>query len=140
MKLSNNFYLKEFVKSYTADRLQIDNTPTLDVIENLERLCLNVLQPIRDHFGVSVKVNSGFRCKDLNKKVRGKITSQHIKGEAADIEIEGISNASLYDWIKNNLDFDQLILEYYNRDIPDSGWVHVSYKKGKNRKQALLIK
>ncbi len=139
MKLSKNFSLAEMTKSQTALRKGIDNTPTEEEIAKLKLLCKHVLQPVRNHFGKPVTINSGFRCLKLNRAVGSKSTSQHRKGEAADIEIPGVSNKRLATWIKKNLDFDQLILEFYSEDDPRAGWVHVSYVGEDNRKSVLTI-
>ena len=124
-------------KSETALRHDLDNTPSQDVISNLQALAVNVLQPIRDHYGKGVKVNSGFRHPEVNARVGGSRTSDHCRGMAADIEIPGVSNAELAEWIKANLPFTQVILEFYTQGIPDSGWVHVSYDPANLKKQAL---
>lgn len=137
MNLSANFTLKELTKSDTATRLGIDNTPDEAVIESLKLLCENVLQPVRDHFGKSVTVNSGFRSPETNQATGGSKTSDHCKGQAADIEIEGISNPDLAHWIMDNCDYTQLILEFYTQGQPNSGWVHVSYNPADLRKQEL---
>ena len=137
MKLTNNFSLAEMTKSDTALRLDIDNTPGPEEIENMTRLCECVLQPVRNHFGKGVKVNSGFRHPNVNAKVGGSKTSDHCKGMAADIEIPGVANADLAKWIVDNLEFRQVILEFYTPGIPDSGWVHVSYNPSDNKKQVL---
>ena len=137
MKLTNNFSLAEMTKSDTALRLDMDNTPGPEEIENMTRLCECVLQPVRNHFGKGVKVNSGFRHPNVNAKVGGSKTSDHCKGMAADIEIPGIANADLAKWIVDNLEFRQVILEFYTPGIPDSGWVHVSYNPSDNKKQVL---
>jgi len=137
MKLTANFSLQEMVKSDTALRLDMDNTPGEEEIANMTRLCECVLQPVRDHFGMGVKVNSGYRHPDVNAKVGGSKTSDHCKGMAADIEIPGIANAVLAQWIVDHLEFRQVILEFYTPGIPDSGWVHVSYNPGDNKKQVL---
>jgi zinc D-Ala-D-Ala carboxypeptidase len=137
MKLSANFSLAELTKSETALRHDLDNTPSLREIDNLQALVDNVLQPIREHFGKSVRVNSGFRHPDVNAAVGGSKTSDHCKGMAADIEIAGVPNAELAQWIADNLEFRQLILEFYTRGIPDSGWVHVSYNPEDNKKQIM---
>jgi zinc D-Ala-D-Ala carboxypeptidase len=96
-----------------------------------------VLQPVRDHFGKSVTVNSGYRSPESNAAVNGSKSSDHCKGMAADIEIVGIANADLAQWIMDNLDYTQLILEFYTQGIPDSGWVHVSYNPNSLKKQEL---
>ena len=137
MQLTNNFSLAEMVKSDTALRHDMDNTPGETEIENLKILCEQVLQPVRDHFKTGVKVNSGFRHPEVNAKVGGSKTSDHCKGQAADIEIPGIPNADLAVWIMDNLTYTQLILEFYTPGVPDSGWVHVSYDSANLKKQNL---
>lgn len=137
MKLTKNFSLAEMTKSDTALRLDMDNTPGDEEIANLQALCENVLQVVRDAYGVGVKVNSGFRHPDVNAAVGGSKTSDHCKGMAADIEIPGVANADLAEWIVENLEFRQVILEFYTPGIPDSGWVHVSYNPDDNKKQVL---
>lgn len=127
MKLTENFTLSEMIKSETALRHGLDNTPGDAEIANLKRLAENVLQPIRNHYRTGVKVNSGFRHPNVNAAVGGSKTSDHCRGQAADIEIPGVANADLATWIAKNLKFTQLILEFYTPGIPDSGWVHVSY-------------
>ena len=141
MKLSENFSLLELTKSQTAERKGIDNTPGPDHQNNLKSLCESVLQPVRDHFGRVVSVSSGYRSEELCLAIGSKITSQHAKGEAADFEIYGLSNKELADYIHHNLDYDQLILEYWKKEDPNSGWVHCSYVTpadfGQNRRQYL---
>jgi len=126
MNLSANFSLHELTKSETALRMGFDNTPDDEATENLRLLCEKVLQPVRDHFGKGVKVNSAYRSPESNAAVGGSKTSDHCKGMAADIEIPGVANAELAQWIMDNLEYTQLILEFYTPGIPDSGWVHVS--------------
>jgi len=137
MKLSDNFSLKEMTKSQTATRKDIDNEPGEEEIENLKQLCECVLQPVREHFGKAVRVNSGYRSPELNSAIGGSKTSDHCKGMAADIEINGVANADLAEWIKDNCEFRQLILEFYTPGIPDSGWVHVSHDLDDNRKKVM---
>ena len=138
MKLTENFSLNELTKSQTAERKGIDNTPSTEHQENLKSLCEMILQPIRDHFEQVVSVSSGYRSPELCTAIGSKITSQHAKGQACDFEIFGISNKELADYIDQNLDYDQLILEYWKgEDEPNSGWVHCSYTNGNNRKQYL---
>ena len=137
MNLSANFSLKELTKSDTATRLGIDNTPDEETIDNLKTLCDKVLQPVRDHFGKTVTVNSGFRSSETNQATGGSKSSDHVKGQAADIEIAGVANAELAQWIMDNLDYTQLILEFYTQGIPDSGWVHVSYDPNNLKKQEM---
>ena len=137
MKLSRNFTLQELIKSDTAVRKGIDNNPNADQIEKLKELCEKILQPVRDHFG-RVKVTSGFRSPLLCEAIGSSANSQHAKAEAADFEVIGTDNADLVDWIHKNLEWDQLILEYYDPEDPAGGWVHVSYNEnGANRKQVL---
>lgn len=137
MNLTTNFTLSEMTKSETALRFGMANDPSETEIGNLKALCENVLQPVRDHYGKGVKVNSGFRHPLVNAKVGGSTTSDHCKGMAADIEIPGVANAELAEWIKDNCEFRQLILEFYTPGIPDSGWVHVSYNPDDNKKQVM---
>lgn len=127
MQLSTNFSLNGFIKSATAIRLGIDNTPSNDHIDAMTELCENVLQKVRDHFG-RVDVNSGFRCLLLNRALRSNDTSQHLMGEAGDIEVGGVSNYDLACWIRDNCEFDKVILEFYTSGDPSSGWVHVSFR------------
>ena len=134
--LSKNFTLTEFTKSQTALRLGIDNTPSEEHLAAAKLLFENVVQPVRDHFGPTV-INSGYRGPALNEAIGGASASQHCRGEAVDIECPGIPNHEVAEWIENNLEYDQLILEFYTQGIPDSGWVHVSYIPEGNRKQSL---
>jgi zinc D-Ala-D-Ala carboxypeptidase len=131
-----NFTIQEYIKSQTALRQGIDNTPTEEHMGNATALFRNVVQKVRDQFGVTV-INSGYRGEALNKAVGGSSKSQHCKGEAVDIECPGTPNYDVAKWIEDNLDFDQLILEFYTPGVPDSGWVHVSYKSEGNRKSVL---
>ena len=126
MQLSRNFSLQELIKSDTAIRKGIDNNPNADQIEKLKLLCENILQPVRDHFG-RVKITSGFRSVDLCLAIGSSQNSQHCKAEAADFECVGVDNAELFDWIKSNLEPDQLILEFYTPGEPNSGWIHCSW-------------
>ena len=138
MKLTENFSLNELTKSQTAERKGIDNTPSAEHQENLKSLCEMILQPIRDHFGQVVSVSSGYRSPELCVAIGSSTQSQHAKGQASDFEIFGISNKELADYIDENLDYDQLILEYWKgEDEPNSGWVHCSFNTQGNRKQYL---
>ena len=138
MKLTNNFSLSEMIKSQTAERKGINNNHNEDNIENLQRLCEHILQPVRDHYGKVVSVSSGFRSPELCVAIGSSINSQHASGQAADFEIYGVSNKELADYIADNLDFDQLILEFWKPEEPNSGWVHCSYKGAdSNRKEYL---
>jgi len=135
-QLSTNFSLKELTRSDTAIRKGIDNTPDNEQLINLTHLSIFILQPVRDKFG-STTVNSGLRVLELNRAIGSSDTSQHRKGEAADIECKAVSNLELAKWIRDNLDFDQVILEAYDGVDPTSGWVHVSYRADrKNRKKS----
>jgi len=137
MQLTANFSLHEMCKSETAMRMGFDNTPGDTETENLRLLAEKVLQPVRDHYGKGVKVNSAYRSPESNAAVGGSKTSDHCKGMAADIEIPGVANADLAQWIMDNLEYTQLILEFYTPGIPDSGWVHVSYDPNNLKKQEL---
>ena len=137
MKLTANFSLEELTKSETALRFDLDNEANDEQLANLVALCECVLQPVRDHFGKGVKVNSGLRTPEVTAKVGGSKTSDHCKGMAADIEIPTVANAELAQWIAENLEYRQVILEFYTPGIPDSGWVHVSYNPADNKKQVL---
>jgi hypothetical protein len=137
MQLTENFWLSEFIKSPYAERMGIDNTPPESIIPKLTLLCEKILQPLRDFFDKTVTVNSGYRCKELNTVIGGSASSQHMQGEAADIEIYGVSTYEVAKWIADNCDFDQLILECYQPEDINSGWTHISYKETENRKQIL---
>ena len=138
MQLSENFSLNELTKSQTATRKGIRNTPSDNEKENLKELSINILQKIRNHYERPVRVTSGYRSPDLCVAIGSSAKSQHAKGEAADFEITDIDNFDLAIWISKNLEFDQLISEFYTEQHPDSGWVHCSYKAdGTNRKQCL---
>ena len=136
MNLSRNFSLQELIKSDTAIRKGINNNPNSGQIEKLKDLCENILQPVRDHFG-RVKVTSGFRSPDLCIAIGSSVNSQHAKAEAADFEVVGTDNAELADLIYKNLNFDQLILEFYTPGEPNSGLIHCSYTPDQPRKQFL---
>ncbi len=137
MKLSKNFTVAEYIKSQTATRHEIDNSLSEEHLENAKKLFANVVQPIREKFGVTL-ITSGYRSPELNAKIGGSSKSQHCKGQAVDLECLKESNADVAMWIENNLDFDQLILEFYTPGEPSSGWIHVSYNEdGKNRKSVL---
>jgi hypothetical protein len=138
MQLSKNLALAEVMRSETAKRKGISNMPTPEHIENFKLLAEKVFQPIREHFGVPIILSSGYRSKALNTAVGGALSSQHCTGEAIDIDMDGttVKNADIFNFIKDNLNFDQLIWEFGTNDNPD--WVHVSYEStGKQRKQIL---
>jgi zinc D-Ala-D-Ala carboxypeptidase len=125
MQLTKNFYLSEFITSQTASRLNLDNTPSKTVIKNLKLLAEKILQPIRDAFDKPVIISSGYRSLAVNRAVGSTDKSQHVKGEAADFEIPSVDNYELAQWIHKNLNYDQLILEFYTGG--NSGWIHVGY-------------
>ncbi len=134
MKLSEHLELSEVIRSESAKRNGISNMPTPEHIENFKILATKVFEPIREHFGVPIRISSGYRSAELNKCIGGSATSQHSTGEAIDIDQDGttISNKQVFDYIKDNLAFDQLINEF------NYAWVHVSYKaNGKQRGEIL---
>jgi hypothetical protein len=137
MNLSKSFTLNELTKSQEATRLGIDNTPNEEHILNLKLLCENVLQPIRDFYGMPLSVSSGYRSAALCEAIGSSSKSQHTKGQAADFEIFGVANKDLADFVVKNLDYDQCILEFWNENQPNSGWVHCSFNALGNRKQFL---
>ena len=137
MQLSAHFSLDELTKSQTAIRKGIANDPGPTEVAALRLLCEKVLEPVRRHFGKPVYINSGYRSPRLNRSVGGSSTSQHCKGEAADIEIPGVANGAIATWIRDNLVYDQLILEAYSAGQPSSGWVHVSFRAGPCRRDCL---
>jgi hypothetical protein len=137
MNLSENFTLQELIYSDTAIRRGIDNKPNDEQIENLKIVCENILEPIREYFKAPVVVSSGYRSAAVCEAVGSSSKSQHTKGQAADFEIFGIPNKEVSDWIVNNIDYDQCILEFWNEKEPNSGWVHCSFNNAGNRKQYL---
>jgi len=136
MNLTRNFTLQELIKSDTAIRKGIDNNPNADQVEKLKRLCENILQPVRDHFG-RVKITSGYRSPDLCVAIGSSVNSQHAKAEAADFEVIGVDNAEVADWVYTNCRPDQLILEFYTPGEPNSGWIHASWVEFNPRVQYL---
>ena len=136
-QLTANFSLHELTKSETALRLDMLNEPGPAEIASLTTLAGEILQPVRNHYGKGVKVNSGFRHPDVNAAVKGSRTSDHCLGMAADIEIPGVPNHELAEYIAKNYKFTQVILEFYTQGIPDSGWVHVSYNPADLKCQTL---
>lgn len=139
MQLTKNFSVAELSRSEAATRLGVDNTPPPEAIENLRALCEKVLQPLREAMGKPMRVNSGYRGPAANKAVGGSSTSQHCKGEAADIEFDGFDNKLLAQKIVDlKLPFDQIILEFYKPGDPNSGWVHVSHKRGGKQRGEVL--
>lgn len=136
MNLTKHFTLEECYKSSTALRLGIDNIPPENLIPNIKRLCEKILEPIREFYNIPFSPNSVYRCSELNIAIGGALKSDHMQGNAADIEIFGISNYDLAVWVKNHLEFNQLILECYTMGDPSSGWVHVSFTD--NNKNEIL--
>jgi len=140
MQISKHLSLAEVSRSETAKRRGINNTPSGEHLENFKKLAENVFEPIREHFGVPIHISSGYRSKELNSAIGGSSTSQHCQGEAIDIDMDGskggVTNKMVFDFIKDNLVFDQMIWEFGTDKNPD--WVHVSYEStGKQRKQIL---
>ena len=139
MKLSKNLSLAEVIKSTTAKRLGINNTPDEWATENLRQVAINVFQPLRDAFGCPIYVSSGYRGPELNRAIGGSLRSQHMEGRALDLDADVFgrcTNSQIFNWIKENVEFDQLIWEFGDSDNPD--WVHVSYVYGgDNRKRCL---
>lgn len=141
MKLSEHLDLAEVTRSETAKRKGISNMPTPEHLENFKKLANNIFEPIRKHFKVPIHISSGYRSKALNTAIGGSLTSQHCSGEAIDIDMDGssngVTNKMVFEFIKANLNFDQLIWEFGTKDTPD--WVHVSFETtGKQRKQILI--
>ena len=138
MKLSEHLELSEVIRSESAKRNGISNMPTAEHIENFKILATKVFEPIREHFGVPIRISSGYRSKELNRLIKGSSYSQHCKGQAIDIDMDGtsngVTNTDVFNYIKDNLPFDQMIWEFGNEDNPD--WVHVSYVS-EGRKQIL---
>ena len=135
MQLSKNLSLREAAKSMTAKRLGIDNSPADFDITNLKAIAEKIFQPVRDHFGVPIAVSSGFRSKALNKAIGGAKFSQHMVGEALDLDADvygKVTNKEIFDYIKENLEFDQIIWEFGDDENPN--WVHVSYKRDHTNK------
>jgi uncharacterized protein YcbK (DUF882 family) len=139
MQLSTNLSLAEVTRSETAKRRGISNMPTAEHIENFKKLAINIFQPIREHFGKPILISSGYRSAELNKAIGGSLSSQHCSGEAIDIDMDGtdITNKQIFDYIKDNLTFDQTIAEY-----PENGhieWVHVSFAANRSQRKQILV-
>jgi hypothetical protein len=143
MQLSKHLSLAEVTRSDSAKRNGISNQPTPEHLENFKKLAEKIFEPIREHFKVPIHISSGYRSKELNQAIGGSLTSQHCTGEAIDVDMDGsasgVSNADVFKYIKDNLEFDQLIAEFPEKGNP--AWVHVSYEStGKQRKQILVAK
>jgi len=137
-QLSKYTTLQEVIKSNQASVLQIPNIPNSEQVANLKLVCTEVFDKVREHFGKPIGISSGFRSVELNRRINGAKNSQHMEGKALDIDGDlygGVSNKAIFDYIKNNCTFDQLIWEFGTANAPD--WVHVSYNKEVNRKQIL---
>lgn len=140
MNLSKHITLEEFTKSQTATRKGISNVPSEMDIARMKLLCEHVIEPIREHFNAPVRILSGYRCPALNNAVGGSRTSQHMNGEAADIEVAGVSNWDVLSYVLNNLEYDQLIQEYMKEGDAHAGWIHVSYRERGNRNKFLIVR
>ena len=133
MYLSDNFSLFELTYSVTAKVNGINNIPPKAVIKNLTELCKNVLQPLRNYLGVPIIITSGYRCAALNKRIGGVVNSQHVLGQAADFVTPQKDLKIAFDYIKNYLNYDQLLYEHSKDGMT---WIHVSFNKGNNRRQS----
>ena len=139
MQISKNFQLIEFTKSMTATRFGIKNIPNKEEVINIEDLCYEILEPCRAFFQKPITISSGFRSLTLNQKLGSANNSQHVLGKAVDFEIKGVSNMVVACWLRDNVNFDQLILEFYTGE-PNSGWIHISFDaKDTNRKEVLTF-
>ncbi len=138
MRISKHISYKEAVKSQTATRLDIDNNPDREQLLCMENVAEHVFEPIREHFHVPIVINSFFRSEELNRRIGGAASSQHVKGEALDIDdtMGKVTNMEMFSWIKDNLMFDQLLWEFGDDDNP--AWVHVSLKIGADQRQQVL--
>jgi hypothetical protein len=139
MQLSTNLSLAEAIRSETAKRKGISNMPTPEHIENAKKLAANIFQPIREHFGKPIFISSGYRSAELNKAISGSLSSQHCSFEAIDIDMDGtdITNKQIFDYIKDNLTFDQMIWEFGTDANPD--WVHVSFAANRSQRKQILV-
>lgn len=125
MNLSEHFTLAECVRT----QVRVDNTPDPETVEKMKDVCANILERVRSHFGKPVVINSFYRSPAVNSAVGSHPNSQHIKGEAVDFEVPGVSNDEVARWVRDNLIFDQCIREFAKVRVPESGWVHVSYRR-----------
>jgi hypothetical protein len=138
MQISKHLSLAEVTRSESAKRLGIKNMPTPQHIENFKKLAENVFEPIREHFKHPIHVSSAYRSQALNAAIGGSLSSQHCKGEALDLDMDGtdITNKQIFDYIKDNIKFDQLIWEFGSKSNPD--WVHVSYSSSGRQRGEIL--
>jgi hypothetical protein len=139
-KISEHLELAEVIRSEQAKRMGVSNMPTAEHIENFKKLAENVFEKIRNNFRVPIHISSGYRSVELNRAIKGSSTSQHCKGEAIDIDMDGssngVTNRMVFDYILKSLDFDQLIWEFGTSENPD--WVHVSYSSSGNQRKQVL--
>lgn len=138
MRLSGHFTLDELTKSATALRHGIDNRPGPEEIANLKILAKEILEPARIYYGVPIMPSSGYRSLAVNRLIGSKDSSQHVRGQAVDFEVQNIPNMNLAKWIAQFCKFDQVILEFYHEGQPNSGWVHASVKETDNRGQVMI--
>ena len=137
MQLSPHFTLHEMCRSQIAMRHGFDNQPPLATLQALERLCEAILEPVRERFSRPITPSSGYRCRALNRVLGSHDASQHVKGEAVDFDIAGCPKSEIAAWIAGHLVFDQLIVEYPQAENVSAGWLHVSYRLGRNRREIL---
>lgn len=138
-QLTPHFSVAELTYSSLALRHGISNDPGPQALINLNRVAAYILEPVRQNFKIGFSPSSGFRASEINRLAGSHSKSQHVTGHAVDFEIPGIANRVLADWIKANLTFDQLILEFHQPDVPSSGWVHCSYHTDHNRNECLIF-
>lgn len=140
IRISDHFTLKEVTQSQTAARKGIDNALPDDLYPNAAIVAESLLEPVRAYYGIPFSPSSWYRCLELNRAIGSRDRSQHVRAQAVDFEIPGISNIEVAKYINDELQYDQLILEFYKENIPNSGWIHVSYRSLKeNRMQALVF-
>ena len=131
MKLTKNFSLNEFISSETALRRGIDNTPSAEVLANLKALCENIMQPLRDWYGKPINITSGYRSPALNRAIKGAANSDHMKGQAVDFTLPKEDYPKVFEWLRNNVNYTQIIDEF------GFSWIHISYDAKNLKKQAL---
>jgi len=139
-KISEHISYSEAVRSYTGKKLGLDNTPNEEQLANMKLLAEKIFEPVRKHFNVPIYIWSMFRSKTVNEAIGGSRTSQHLKGQAVDIDGQiygGVTNSEIFDYIVNNLIFDQIIAEFPDNS-GEPNWVHVSYRKNNNRRKITL--
>jgi hypothetical protein len=139
-EISKNVTYAEAIKSQTATRLGLENTPNEEQLENMKKVANECFQKAREHFGVPIAVTSFFRSPEVNRAIGGSTTSEHCQGKAMDIDADvfgGVSNSDLFHFFKDNCEFNQLIWEYGNDNNPD--WVHISFNEGGNKNQILKV-